>query len=135
MLRLVTRPQQINVIDWTGVIEFYSVACAQSIMCFVALVVVSWLCRTVISKKDFQLRHAMPGALLMHARIASPRRVAGGADAGRYGKVTASMGRILRKAKWEILTHVLSISTSLYVASKYSSIPAVTFSNLETLLL
>ena len=71
-------------------------------------------------------------SMVFHASLIC---VTGGGESSRYGKVTASMGRIIRKAKWEILTHVLSISTSLYVASKYSSIPPVTFSNLETLLL
>lgn len=52
--------QPINVIDWPGVIEFYMVACVQSVMCFVALLLVSWLCKTIITKKDFQLRHALP---------------------------------------------------------------------------
>ena len=42
---------------------------------------------------------------------------------------------ILRKAKWEILTYALSVSTSLYVAAKYSAIPHRNFDNLETLLL
>ena len=70
MLHMSMCLQQINVIDWPGVSEFYSVACAQSIMCFIALVLVSWLCKSIILKKDFQLRHAMPSVLSLFAAIA-----------------------------------------------------------------
>jgi hypothetical protein len=47
----------------------------------------------------------------------------------------ASMNTIFKKAGWEIATHAISISTSLFVASKYSAIPPMNYKNLETLLL
>jgi hypothetical protein len=52
-----------------------------------------------------------------------------------FGTKVASIGMIVSRAKYEIITHVLCISTSLYVASKYSAINNVTFDNLETILL
>ena len=42
---------------------------------------------------------------------------------------------IIKEIKWEILTHAMSVSASLFVASKYSALPANHFTNLETLLM
>ena len=47
----------------------------------------------------------------------------------------ASMKMILYRIKWEVAAHAMCISASQYVASKYSSIPSKTFTNLETILL
>ncbi len=48
--------------NWSGVITFYSVSCAQTIMCLLTVQLVSYLCKPVITKKDFQLTHGIEGA-------------------------------------------------------------------------
>ena len=86
-------------------------------MTLVALQFLVYVTKPVISRKDFQLTQGKKSKTSDEMRIAS------------------SIMEIIKEIKWEILTHAMSVSASLFVASKYSALPANHFTNLETLLM
>eukprot|EP00042_Codosiga_hollandica_P043642 m.416254 g.416254 ORF g.416254 m.416254 type:complete len:552 (+) comp56611_c0_seq15:393-2048(+) len=94
------------------VLVFYSVACLVTVLGFVSLVATTKACYKIIARKDLLLRNK---AAIETSNV--------------------SLKHILLRIKWESTAYAISVVTSLYVASKYSSIPAAQFDNLETLLL